>query len=332
MAQPPAVNITMPVFNRPELTDLAIRSLRKGAGSIPFTLTVVDNGSEAPLVAWLREQHKAGLIDKLFLLPRNMGISCACNIGWEMTDAPFYCKLDNDIFIQSPDWLEKLFRLWSHGLPLSNLGPAWTQKGLVHTEGFLETPDGTLGICRTNLPGCSIFIPKAVSDILGCWSEDYGLYGAEDGDYALRMDCAGFPQYLYLAPGLLRHMGERQTGFVDQYEKHGLDRVRENRALFQSPDGGVGLFPLNHYLFNACIRNWKVPRKYEVADVDSRGHVNLREREEFAEVMDAILLCKRKVDEIFRRTGSFDPIYEPDFVAELKEIMARCGQAMPEPS
>lgn len=318
----PVVNITVPVFNRFTLTQKTLLALRKSGGSVPFSITVVDNGSDAALVSRLRELHRAGVIDKLFLLPRNMGISCACNIGWSMTDAPVYLKLDNDILVRDPAWLEKLFRLWRHGKPLSALGPAWTEGQWLSGDGILSTPDGELGICVSNLQGSALFIPKAVSDLLGYWSEDYGLYGAEDGDYGARMNCAGFPQYYYRPDGLLHDMGpEEKPEDVDYV----LDRRSEHRALFVDDKGGTGLFRLNNYLYNYCIRNWKVPLRYAVADVDDACRVNLREREEYAPVRQALELCKALVDKAVA-TDDPDAIFRPEFIEHLKSIMRECGQ------
>lgn len=319
----PAVNITIPVFNRFVLTQKTLLALHKSRGGVPFSITVVDNGSDPPLVSRLRELHQAGIIDKLFLLPENMGISCACNIGWAMTDAPLYMKLDNDCLIQDPGWLEKLFRLWRHGAPLSTLGPAWTEEQLLANEGALHTPDGILGICRTNLQGSALFIPKAVSDILGFWSEDYGLYGAEDGDYGLRMTCADFPQYYYLASGLIQNMGwDEKPDDIDYV----LDRQGEHRALFLDNKGGTGLFRLNSYLYHHCIRNWKVPLKYEVDDVDDNCKVRLKERKDYIPVQQALAHCKRLVD---KANASDDPdaLYREEFIEGLKDIMRECGQA-----
>ena len=83
------LNITIPVYNRYKLTVETILSLRKVKNTIPFVITVVDNGSEAPLRNKLIELKEANIIDNLFILERNMGISCACNIGWKLVDANF---------------------------------------------------------------------------------------------------------------------------------------------------------------------------------------------------------------------------------------------------
>ncbi len=323
--QQPVLNITIPVFNRFALTQKTIVALRRSSGAVPFSLTVVDNGSDAALVSRLREFYRDGIIDKLFLLPKNMGISCACNIGWAMTDAPIYLKLDNDMLVQDPAWLEKLFTLWRHGQPLSTFGTAWSEEQLLANKGALHTPDGILGICTTNLPGAAIFVPKVVSDVLGYWSEDYGLYGAEDGDYGLRMNFAGFPQYYYFAKGLIRDMGrEEQPEQVDYV----LDRSAEHGSLFVDPKGGTGLFKLNNYLYNHCIRNWKVPLRYMVVDVDDACVVRLAERKDYLPVRRALELCKKLVD---KTLASNDPdlMFRDEFIERLKVIMRECGQACP---
>lgn len=66
----PIVNVTMPVFNRYEVTQAAILALRKTAQEIPFCLTVVDNGSDAPLVRRLIDFKERGIIDHLFSCPQ----------------------------------------------------------------------------------------------------------------------------------------------------------------------------------------------------------------------------------------------------------------------
>lgn len=319
----PVVNITVPVFNRLVLTQKTLLALRQSSEAVPFCLTVVDNGSDAALVSRLRELHRDGVIDKLFLLPRNMGISCACNVGWAMTDAPYFLKFDNDMLALDPDWLARIFRLWRHGERLSTLGPAWTEEQLRAEPGAIRTPDGVLGICRSNLPGAVLFVPRAVSDILGRWNEDYGLYGAEDGDYGARMNSAGFPQYYYLSVGLIRNMGAEETPEERDYS---LDRQAEHRALFVDEKGGTGLFKLNNYMYRRGIRKLDVPPRYVVADVDEAGKVRLRENADYPAVRRALDMCKRAMDGA-RASKDPDQIFRDEFIEKLRGIMRECGQA-----
>ena len=57
----------------------------------PHRLVVVDNGSEAEVVAWLKDARGKGLIDVLILNDRNLGVAAAAVVGWligRSTDRP----------------------------------------------------------------------------------------------------------------------------------------------------------------------------------------------------------------------------------------------------
>ena len=317
----PLLNITMPVFNRFHLTQKAILSLRKTRSAIPYALTVVDNGSAPELRRRLLEFLQDGIIDRLFLLPRNMGISCACNLGWQTLDAPFYMKLDNDMRVLTPHWLDRLFSLWSHGDPMSILGPSYSLDQLRAEPGRLVTHDGELGICPINLAGQCILIPRTVSDVLGMWNEDYGLYGAEDGDYGLRMVCAGLRQYYYYAPPLVEHMGTDPR----DYAHTGLDKRREHSNLFHDAGGGVGLYKINYYLYNMCIRSWKVPLRYRLEDVNARHEATLAENPAYAPVGRALQRSKRLIDSRVARCGEAG-LADERFILHLKRLWRDCGQ------
>ena len=321
MPEKPVVNITMPVFNRYHITQKAILALRRTSQLIPFTLTVVDNGSDPELVKKLVAFREDGIIDYLYLLPENMGISCAANIGWQMMDAPFYMKLDNDTAIKEPDWLSKLFKLWRHGEAISNLGGAYDEKMLLAASDAMHTPDGILGRCVTSLPGQAILIPKAVSDILGMWNEDYGLYGAEDGDYGARMNCIGFPQYYYLGPEIFDDLG--QSDIDETYTTRNVDKRGEHRKLFITEDGGMGLFRINYMFYEFCIRSWKVPLRYKIVDIYDKYYVRVETREEYVPVMKALQECKRLTDKLYRE--GFEK-YTSEMIENFKTIMAECGQ------
>lgn len=105
-----------------------MRALANTSREVAFQITVVDNGSEPELVKTLLHLRDEGVIDNLFLLPRNMGVACAANVGWELVPAPLYMKLDNDTAMIRRHWLRDLLALWSHGQPLSNLGGPLTAR------------------------------------------------------------------------------------------------------------------------------------------------------------------------------------------------------------
>lgn len=318
----PVLNITMPVFNRLEMTQRALSALHQCSRRVPFTVTVVDNGSDKELVDRLVKFKQAGMIDKLFLLESNIGIAGAANIGWEMTDAPYYMKLDNDVLIQDPAFFSKVFALWAHGKQLSTLGGV-SGGGGERNSAVLDTPDGTLGICRNTLCGQAIFVPKAVSDILGCWSEDYGRFG-EDADYGLRMHRIGFAQYSYDADGLFENLGD---DLEETYLARGFDKSTERKLVVADRDGRYGLFMVNQCLYNLCIRTWRPVRRYKVLDISSDYRVQLGENEEFFEYKRLLDLCMTKINERVEalRLPNPDDIFSAEFIEELKGIMKSGG-------
>lgn len=319
------INFTMPVFNRYEATQMALLALHKSRRDIPFTITVVDNGSEKRLVERLRELHQAGIIDKLFLLERNMGIACACNIGWEMSaSADFYCKIDNDTMPVRPDWIPELFRVWRHGAALSNLGYSLSDNSLQ--KSVLQTPDGSLGVCESTLPGTGIFIPKAVSDILGYWNEEYGRYGSEDGDYGMRMLFTGFPQYCYYYKDYIRFDLDKK-GAEAKYAEHGLNKKSEKSLDKVGRDGYFGRFGINSFLIHNCIRSPRVCRKYRIVDIDDNNQVRLAKTEEFKVVDSALKECRRLIMQAHLERGEL-VFHDLAFHEQLKQIMRDCGQDM----
>ena len=322
MPDPIMLNITMPVFNRFELTQMSLLALRKCSRKIPFAITVVDNGSDESLVKRLIEFRKAGIIDKLFLLEKNMGIPCAANIGWEMTDAPYYMKIDNDIVIKDRDFFAKVFSLWSHGDPLSTLGHA-SQESLLRNPGAIHTKGGVLGVCANTLAGGAIFIPKQVSDILGHWSEDYGWFG-EDADYGLRMNFMGFKQYYYCSDSLFVNLGD---DLETTYTANNIDKLAQKKLAVKDEAGGYGLFIINQSLYNLCIRTWRPVRRYTVADISSTYKVRLEQNTEFAHYKELLDLCAFKINEQVKklRLPNPDHIFTPEFVHELKSIMESGG-------
>ncbi|MDR2056380.1 MAG: glycosyltransferase [Desulfovibrio sp.] len=314
----------MPVFNRLSATQKAILTLFKSDRSIPFTITVVDNGSESALVNKLREFHQNGIIDKLFILPRNMGIACACNVGWEMTPASVYCKMDNDTAPVRKDWIKRLFKLWSHGKPVSNLGYAATREQLLENPGSMHTEDGILGVCSKNLAGTGIFIPKSVSDVLGYWNEEYGPYGAEDGDYGIRMQCVDFPQYYYYGPEYIRY--DLDTVNEAKYIEHGLDKKKEHKKALIDTDGKYGKFGVNSFMLSCCIRSPRVNRRYYIKDIDEKNRVSLGEHESFKLTQKSLYECRRILLQCSQK-NSFK-LYDLDMHMKLKSILRDCGQDM----
>ena len=318
MAEAPVINITIPVFNRLEKTQLTLLALRKSSQRIPFSVTVVNNGSDAELSKLLVQFASDGIIDHLYVLKKNMGIACAANIGWQMLDAPFYMKLDNDVVIADKNWSSKIFALWKHGNPFSTIGGANNYAMLSRYEEPLQTDDGPLGTCHTNLPGHAILIPKSISDILGRWNEDYGLYGAEDGDYGLRMNIAGLKQYYYNAEPLLTHIG---LGDESEYLSRNVHKADEHSSLFLQKNGQLGLYRVNAILYQICAREWKVPLRYKIEDIAKDHTVTLSQYPAYTAFRNNLDTVQNLMTRLFKQRKG-ECIFSPEYVARFKGILA----------
>ena len=275
----PLTNITVPVFNRPDETLETLAALRTRTKT-PCILTVVDNGSEADLRKELLRLHEAKVIDRLFILDRNYGVSCACNLGWRSVDAPFFMKVDNDIKPVADNWLERIYSAWGKQRYSSITGPVWN---CATPHNRFDTPHGVLWSMPVSLSGAAFIVGKKIREGVGFFSEDYGLYGEEDADYCLRCHHAGIRKFSYEASGLLEHADKAECA---AYGKAKTSAHNKNVGGKQ----GEGIFPLNLFLYERGLRALNVPLKYEVKCV--RGpYVEMRERDAYGALFDALSYC-----------------------------------------
>ena len=321
MWQPALINITIPVFNRPERTLATIEGIRKTDTSIPYVVTVVDNGSGRETVDVLLRLKAEGLIDTLLLVESNLGVSLAANLGWQAVESELYLKLDNDMQLLDPDWLAGLFARWNAVGTHSAIAPAWREE-LYRQGTLIQTPAGELRRCPDSIAGSAMFVPSSVSDILGYWTEDYGLYGAEDGDYGVRMRLAGFPQYYYLPEGIFRNLGE--TPAEDTYEKAGIDKSEIMGGLYAGKDGAPGPFVLNALLYSLKVRSLRVPLKYELVDVKEDCRVVLRVSRRYREVRKGLHICSELLRKLCPGGGQAISV-SPQVVKRMRGIMEDHG-------
>ncbi len=275
MSALPLINITMPVFNRPELTRQAIEAVRKNTLQ-KHILTVVDNGSESETQNMLLSMKEQGKIDFLFRLEQNYGVAVASNVGWRMVKAPLYMKLDNDIIINSPDWYSQVYACMER----INLQAAWAADfgNILNNPQYVKKREEFYGETHNTLAGAAILIPKTLSDIIGYWCEDYGLYGCEDGDYGVRLRNFGFSQYYYDHSQLMRHMGHDNE---EMKEVHKLDKKTIRDTNFT-------LFRVNNFLYEQQHKLPNVPPQYIPKSFD--GYVlRMEKNKAYEKIFSAIM-------------------------------------------
>ena len=221
----PVVNICIVTYNRIDFTRQCIDSLRNDPG-YPHVITVVDNNSQDGTGEYLRELHAKGIIKNIVLLEENVGVAKASNLAWSlMPDAGYYLKLDNDIVMQKRGWLSDMIYVIE---ALPQIGAlAYNFEPVSYP---VKTANGlTIRIKENgNLGGACILIPRRTEKILGCWCEEYGLYGEEDADYGHRILTAGLLNVYMEDENVGLHLPAGKAAAIDPKTWQAADGVEEN--------------------------------------------------------------------------------------------------------
>jgi GT2 family glycosyltransferase len=254
------VNIVVTSFNRLESTVLCLESIKRFT-SIPYRLTVVDDGSLDKTPMYLKNLKKRGEIDNLFLFRKNMGVAVACNMGLCAEDTPFSLKMDNDNRAKHPDWLTRLVDKARQDASI----------GAVAYDIYNNNREGEVDRCG----GSVMLIPRHARRTVGYFNEEYAPYGEEDSDFSLRIKLSGLKNH-YLKPGLsVEHDDKhRSYGSADRDRVRSREYRRENlySAYF------------NSMLYHNSLRPLFVTRRY-VPSIDDEGYVVFEEDQAYREFL-----------------------------------------------
>ena len=307
------INITIPTYNRNELLLKVIPFLKKNT-TISHKIVVVDNGSDKQTVDMLKSFHKEGIIDNLYLLEKNYGISCAVNIGWKIVPASLYMKLDSDMLVHKKDWISAILSLWKSGEDRSIIGPLWPSQIPERVSKTITTSQGSLHIACRTIPGCATIVTKETVAEIGYWSEDYGLYGEEDSDYCIRAHYSGHIMYGYDANEYITDLQQKEYTGLSQAQKK---RLRDKNV---GNEGRYGMYKLNEYLFSMYLRNPKVLLKHEILGVEGTT-VHLRLSRKYVEYRNKLSMVLKEVNKHISADEKMR-LMDPKVTEKFKSILA----------
>lgn len=166
-------------YNRLELTKRAISSYLESV-TVPFSVTIVDNGSSDGTQEWLKniDSHYVigGAISEAVLMPENRYPGAACNYGWSLApwDATHLHRADND-FAFLPDWCVEVQRRFRYSPKLGQLGLRTNEEELHNTNNvggncIIKRELWELGLRYDERPW-----PQIAVEVGTGWSED-GLF------------------------------------------------------------------------------------------------------------------------------------------------------------
>lgn len=188
---------------RSKYTNACLESLYINVDWKRHRLVCVDNDSvdETKQVFrhWIRKIPNAGLITN----NHNMGQASAINLAWiSREDGQHLARIDNDIFVTTKDWLDRLEECIDRDPKIGLIG-------LKH-KNLMDHPDAD-GWLKTSLHllphkrGESWLVVEKMRHILGSaqlmnvelfnkigYLRQYGKWGLEDADASVRCDKAGF--------------------------------------------------------------------------------------------------------------------------------------------
>ncbi len=243
-------------WNRLELTQKCIDSLKRYTEK-EINILIADNASADGTRDYLTKLYDEGVIDKLILLNRNYGIAAASNCLWELSDADYFVKLDNDIEINQAGWTEPFLNILKAG-KRNNIGavsynfyrnaPDAPVVNQVESEGVrFEIPQNTAEIYG----GC-VFINKAIHKELGFWCEDFGRYGWEDTDYGIRLMLSGYNCAFIREDNLMLHHGETEDVKDEKYMDFKQKKFNDLSKMMAA----------NFFMYLLGIKSKKAERRY----------------------------------------------------------------------
>lgn len=184
-------------WNRPQMTELVIRTIHKNTKRENFRLVVLDNGSEEATVKMLQDLHDNGLIDELILIKTNLGLEAARNLMFKnATTSKYFICVDNDCLpqpmVEGTDWLEMLVDLMEKYEDFAAI--SCRTQVMIGTGNIFEEADSVGDdIVEFPHPGGSLRIMKSdMVHFVGGWERGAPGRGAEERYICGKLNEAGF--------------------------------------------------------------------------------------------------------------------------------------------
>ena len=242
------VSIIVPVFNALEYAQRCIASIYNAESQVPFEIMVIDNGSSADVLEWLRRESRKHDNFWYISTSSNMGYARGINLGTAHARGQYLMFSNSDILATS-HWLDLLVAVMRSDQDIGVLSPLTNYVGHgPQVDPLAENlpPDdrdeyaAMIGanaktqVVTNGLVFFCVMVRKHVAALLGGLDEGYALGNYEDDDFCMRARMAGYK--LAIAKNtFVYHFGTKtfatnkidHSGFMHRNLIRYLDRVSE---------------------------------------------------------------------------------------------------------
>ncbi len=253
----PLMSLIILNWNGKKLLEKCLDSILKNTIYPNYEIIVVDNGSTDSSTEFIEKKFQGV---KLIKLGENLGASKGNNIGIENAKGKYIVKLDNDIEIITPDWLNiavKIFELDRRvgiigcklmypdgkiqhaGAEINFLGP-----GLVRHIGAGDHPDKeeyNIQKDEDYVTGAAMFIKSEVIKKIGKFDEIFYPVYFDETDFCFRARKAGYRVIYTPNIEIIHHTSQTTKLGASDYMNYILTR---NEILFLLLNMPLKYFPI----------------------------------------------------------------------------------------
>lgn len=218
------INLHLVTWNRPKMTELVIRTIKRNTKSKNYRLVVLDNGSERETKELLANLMAEGLIQELHLMGANAGLEAARQwllLSDTFPEDKFFVCIDNDClapFVKNDqDWLERLVELMEKYETYAAISMR-TQVMIGTGEIFEESEKAGADILDFPHPGGSFRIMRvdAVRQV-GGWDREATGRGSEETYIGKKLKEAGYGTAFAVNVKCLHLFGTRGEDGTDRW-------------------------------------------------------------------------------------------------------------------
>jgi len=206
----PKVSIIVVTFNALDFIKQCFASIKKYTDD--YELIIVDNGSQANTVKWLKKQ--AGLIT--IFNSENRGFAAGNNQGIKIAKGKYVLLLNSDTVV-TKGWLPRLIKSIDENDRIGIVGPyANYSDGDQMFPGFYSSINEMHAFAKGfnrkeketyHISGFCMLLKRKTLNKVGLFDESFKIANFEDVDYCIRARRAGFK--LKVANCFIHHFGSR---------------------------------------------------------------------------------------------------------------------------